>query len=231
MWVAFRSGNDLDLRDPDPTQNNPASDKDWGTKRTLRAEVVSQILLHPPRVELGHANRFVVIGAHVSGQLDLGCGLVTAFLFDYCRFDEPINLNDASAEFVGFIHCFFPDLQANRLKCSGPVWLYHSESLGTIDLEDSLIQGEVDLTEVKLQGKDTAHCVCLCGANINGNVLIPQAVISGTVGFRGTEVNGSVFLSASEITGDPLAIDARLAKVTGDVSALGGFKSKGRLNM
>ena len=231
MWVAFRNGGELDLRDPDPTQNIPASGADWGAKRTLRAEVISQILLQPPRVELGNPDRFRLTGARISGKLDLGCGAVIAFLFSYCRFDDSINLSDASAAFVGFTHCYFPGIMADRLKCSGPVWLDQSESPGLTDLEDSVIQGEVSLVGVKLHGQEDAHRVCVCGATINGDLFLTNAVISGHIGLHSTIVNGSISFDATEITGNPLTVKGRLVKVAGDVSALNSFKSMGQFNM
>jgi len=57
MWASFCKGQALNLADPDPTQNNPAFGTNWESDRTLRAEVVSQLLLHlrqfSPRTLIG----------------------------------------------------------------------------------------------------------------------------------------------------------------------------------
>ena len=56
MWVAFLTGGELDLRDADPIQNDPATASDWGRARSLRASVIAQIILDPPRLSLATPN-------------------------------------------------------------------------------------------------------------------------------------------------------------------------------
>jgi hypothetical protein len=231
MWAAFRKSTELSLADSDPTQNNPAVGADWGDSRTLRAEVVSQLLLHPPKVEPGKPDRFILTGARISGYLDLGCGGPAAFSFDSCRFDKPINLNDAKAAFVGFNRCYFPGLDGSRLKCSGPVWLEHCQTDGLIDLEDSFIEGEVRLAGAKLQGDENVHRMCLCGATVNGDLLMADALIDGSVGLHSAIVNGSIFLRNARIASSGNTIDGRLIKVAGDISASPSFRSTGNFNM
>jgi hypothetical protein len=58
-----------------------------------------------------------------------------------------------------------------------------------------------------------------------------DALISGSIELRGTTVNGSIFLKGTEIISERNSIDARLLKVSGDVSAVDSFKSTGNFNM
>lgn len=81
--------------------------------------MLAQLILSPPEKDADAPIRLQVKGASIKGNLDLGCGALAPFLFTNCTFDEMPMLNDATAEFVGFVHCRLPGLSANRLSCRG----------------------------------------------------------------------------------------------------------------
>jgi hypothetical protein len=231
MWIAYRDGGMLDLSDADPTQNDPANGAGWNDRRTLRADVVAQILIHSPRVNPGNPDRFRLVGARISGELDLGCASIVAFLFTNCRFDQVINLSDATAAFIGFHHCNFPGVIASRLKCKGPLWFDGSETTGTISLEDTVIQGEASFNSVKLTGQNNMNRLNLSGASIHGDLELNDAHVSGSVYLLGSRIYGSLSLFKAKIESSGPTIMARLADITGDVRADEKFESKGTMNM
>lgn len=231
LWRAFRDGGELNLRDPDPTRNDPLDGGDWKEPRTLRASVIAQLLLNPPDLEPGHSARLRLIGARITGKLDLGCGTVAPFLFQGCRFDNSPNLNDCIAAFVAFSGSYLPGLEAARLTCNGPVWMDRVRSNGIIMFANAKIHGGVRLRNVQLDDLEGDHRLCLCDASINGNLLLSDAKIGGTVGLNATKVAGDVRFSATTITSTVEAISARQASISGSVIALRDFGCTGTVQM
>ena len=120
LWRCYQDGEELDLSDPDPTRNDPGDGGAWDEHRQLPRLLFPHILLNPPDQNPEDTPRFRVTGARITGKLDLGCGTAVAFLFYECRFDNSPFLNDMTAPFVGFSHCYLPGLDAARITCSGP---------------------------------------------------------------------------------------------------------------
>ncbi|MGA5200696.1 hypothetical protein [Streptomyces variegatus] len=94
LWQAVRNGDLLDLTtaSPDGTGQDPSS-----ITQEVPAEVIAALLLQPPPPEPGAVPRLQLIGAHITGRLQLHYAAVLApFSPLDCRFDEPVELADAS---------------------------------------------------------------------------------------------------------------------------------------
>ena len=231
LWRRYQEGGELDLRDPDPTRNDPVDGGAWDEGRQLRASVISHMLLNPPDQDPGKTPRFIVTGARITGQLDLGCGNAVSFLFQGCRFDNKPNLNDMTASFVGFYQCHLPGLSAARITCGGPVWLRRSHINGLVTFEDAKIRGEFDLDNIKYDGPKDVHSICLCGATIGGNLTFEDSKIVGNIGLACTTIAGNLFANNAEISCSDTAIYARQTNIAGTFRASGHFRCAGGIKM
>lgn len=231
LWRRYRDGEELDLSDPDPTRNDPVDGGAWDEHRQLRASVVAHLLLNPPNQNPGNTPRFIVIGARITGKLDLGCGNAVPFSFHGCRFDNTPNLNDMTASFVGFSHCHLPSLSADRITNSGPVWLQGSHVNSSISFEDAEVRGEFDLSHIKYDGPDNTRKICLCGATVGGDLLLKDSTVSGVICLVCTKISGNLIADDAEITSSTTAILARQAEIGGSFRADGHFKCTGGISM
>ncbi|NGO78647.1 membrane-associated oxidoreductase [Streptomyces sp. YC504] len=179
VWAAFPRGTALDFRtsvDEDITLG-----AGWGPERTLRAEVLTKLLLDGPR-ESGEIPALRVAGARIAGRLALLYGQVecTVSLLG-CHLDTEPLLFGARMRRVYLGECVLPGLAAGTAVFDGD-----------LSLENARISGAVSLT----------------GAQIGGSLTLDGAVL-GEVGGTGTEEErtGTVLeLSRANIAG---ALSAR----------------------
>ncbi|GAA2790522.1 hypothetical protein [Saccharopolyspora taberi] len=215
LWGAFCRGEQLDVRPADPTQSDPFDNNQWDSSRDIRAEVLHHLLLSDAVTNEGYPCRLILIGARVTGTLDLGCGKVNPFLFTSCRFDEVSNLNDATGSFAGFGECKLPGLSAERFDCSGAVWLQGTRAHGTLNFENCACiefdarflefvgsnDGYLNLNgsrvgrDINLHGT-SAPCVSLTQASLEGDLLLGKATLGkgGLRAFQAT-IGGSAYLT------------------------------------
>ncbi|MCW1820547.1 MULTISPECIES: hypothetical protein [Mycolicibacterium] len=160
----------------------------------------------------------MIEGAHITGPLDLGCGTLTPFLFNNCTFDSQPILNDANAEFVGFVDCRLPGLSANRLNCNGPIWLYHSEFSESVILEDAQAV-DLDAHNVILKTANPKKSVFIVnGMRVEHDIDLSECQINGIMAARSCHVKGSFVLAKSTLNpGIGPAFFAKLLRVGGDL--------------
>lgn len=162
--------------------------------------------------------RLIITGAHVTGRLDLGCATLVPFLFKNCTFDSQPMLNDAKADFVGFVDCSLPGLSASRLHCNGPMWLHGSEFSQSVTLEDAQV---IDLVAHHILLKTSNPIVSgfmISGMRVEHDINLSNCEINGTLVARSCHVKGSFSLYKSSLTpGSGRAFFARLLHVGGDL--------------
>ncbi|MER7170429.1 membrane-associated oxidoreductase [Streptomyces mesophilus] len=150
VWAAFPRGTALDFRtsvDEDITLG-----ADWGPERTLRAEVLTKLLLDGPR-EAGEIPALRIAGARITGPLYLLYGQVecTVSLLG-CHLDDTPVLFGARLRRVYLGECVLPGLSAGTAVFDGD-----------LSLEDCRVSGPVSLTGAQIAGTLT-----LDGAELGG---------------------------------------------------------------
>jgi hypothetical protein len=101
LWAAFPTGAWADLRSGDPGEDDPANAGCWGKGRTVRAEVVTALLLGARDPERGHFPAVRLRGARITGRIDLMGAVIThALVLEHCRFDEPLRFVEATTKTV-----------------------------------------------------------------------------------------------------------------------------------
>lgn len=100
-----------------------------------------------------------LVGAHITGRLQLRYAAVeTPFSLLDCRFDEPVELADASLRAADFTGCQMPWLSADRLRVDGDLTLAQLVS-GGVDLFGAHIRGDLWLTSALVTGDRSGFAV------------------------------------------------------------------------
>jgi len=106
----MRDGHPLDLAVSSPSEAGSA-DCD------IAADVLASLLLQPPAPRQGVATRLQLTGAHITGRLLLQHARVEVPLsLINCRFDEPVELDNAALRAADFAGCHVPVFQADGLR-------------------------------------------------------------------------------------------------------------------
>src|SRR5947207_3757931 len=71
VWQAAATGTLVDLRVGDPELDSPEKWREWGTERTIRAEVIAALLLRDGEAASVAVRRVCLQGARITGELDL----------------------------------------------------------------------------------------------------------------------------------------------------------------
>lgn len=227
LEAALLKGEEADFSAEDPARNDIENSEQWGTERMLPAEGLARLMLSQPSGGLAHPERLVVRGARIVGRLDLGCGKARPFLFQGCRFDSPPNLNDCVASFVGFVACWLPGLDAQRIICNGPVWLTRSHVAGSAMFEDAEIK-DMSAPGLCVTGRESPSLI-LSGAVVEHDVDLSGADLEGTVGLRGARISGSLVLARASCLASSKApaVDAIRCRIDGAVLAAPEFHARG----
>lgn len=239
VWESLASGEPAVLGPSEATREYRT---DWGPERTIRASFLARILLNPPNVTPDRPHRFILVGARITGKLDVGCGTLAPFLLQACSFEQMPNLSDVNASFVGFTQCFMPGLMMDRISCSGPAWLRETTFHGNLSAEDSVID-DVSLDGARVisdhshnspASASPGHLVCFCGAQITRDLSIDRANIDGVLGLNRATIGGSVNCRGLTVTAGnpaPYGVEAAQTSVGGSLRCAPDFRSNASLNL
>ena len=127
--------------------DDPCAGAEWGPERTVRAEVLYQLLVGEPG-----ARAVVLRAARISGGLNLEAGTLRCpLLLEGCFFDGPINLRQARAEVIRLTGCRLTCLDGTQLELRGDLQL--NRSTGTvINLHNARVGGQILLNGAVLSG-------------------------------------------------------------------------------
>ena len=180
---------------------DPPRDADWGPERTVRAQVLYQLLTgqgHPggDDAEWAIAPRALrVRGARIIGQLDLEAATLRCPLeLESCWFDHdtgPVLLRLATAPSIDIRDCWLPaGLDARQLTTRGNVDLTGCRIQGEVLLVGGQIGGLLRMYGGKLRNKGKT------AINASG-LQIDQAALFG----EGFEADGAVLLVNTHVAG------------------------------
>ena len=148
LWRAAEAGEPADLRRGDKEIDDPVRGAEWGPERTVRAEVLRELLLGnpvPPRA-------VVLRGARIKGGLNLEAAtLACPSVLDGCFCDGTINLQDARADTIRLLGCKLDCVAADQLETRGNAALNRSTAT-IISLSGARLGGNLILNATKLAG-------------------------------------------------------------------------------
>ncbi|HKN54568.1 MAG TPA: hypothetical protein VJX66_18860, partial [Amycolatopsis sp.] len=232
LWRAVTCGTRVDLRTGNPELDDPGRGEAWGPDRVIRAEVIAALVLRSVPVEDGNVPSLRLIGARVSGKLDLSFArLVCPVELEGCTFDEGVTLEEATTASVRLVRCRIPYLEAGTITVQGHLELTGSQ-LGWLDVYGARISTELDLCDVLLSGPRAnavnAELLRLDGSlyadrlTAQGPINLVNAHIAGEVRFDGARLRHP---SGDALAGEQLTVGGNLlcrgATVDGSVRLLG----------
>ncbi|MFH8564120.1 membrane-associated oxidoreductase [Streptomyces sp. NPDC017988] len=249
VWEAYPKGRTVDLRQTpdDGPEGAFEAGAAWGPERTVRAEVLRALLLREPGHADGEVPLLRLMGARISGRLDLQYADVAAPIHLWaCLFDETPDLYGAQLRQLNLGRSVLPGLHAIALRVDGSLRLTRCRIRGPVRLGGARITGAVFLNmahigepgatypepvlalnrvtvddDFQADGGFTAHGqVRLAGAVIAGNVTFDDAVLRNP---------GGTALDASNLSGGTDLCAMRL-RAYGRVN-LPGVRIPGRLNL
>ncbi|WP_210593969.1 hypothetical protein [Streptomyces sp. GESEQ-35] len=118
--------------------------------------------------------RLQLIGAHITGRLQLQYATIEIpFSLVDCRFDAPVELDDASLRAADLTGCHIPRLSADRLRVDGDLTLNQLAS-GGVSLFGTQIRGDLWLNAARIAGggSDCHHAAITCRPNASSGPAV-----------------------------------------------------------
>ncbi len=177
IWQAFPHGELVDLRTGDAEADDPANAERWPAERAVRGEVIAALLLGACPAAAGAVTAVRLAGARITGQLCVDHGQVRSLvLLRGCRFDDLIDLDDASTQSIDLRDSLLVGLSAFGAQVSG-----------TLDLRDTVVSGAdsraIHADGIRIEGSLFADriavngCFCLINAQVGGQVTLRDAAL------------------------------------------------------
>ncbi|CAM5483147.1 hypothetical protein GCM10010345_10910 [Streptomyces canarius] len=228
---AFPLGEGVDFRQGD--DEDPERDGSCGPERTLRAEVLRELLLDGP-VREGRIAGLTVTGARITGRLDLEYGTVGhPVRLRFCHFDEAPDLYGAQVGALVLTDSALPGLTAGNLRADGVVRITCCRFTGPVRLQGARLSGALFANGVRLgrPGEVPEEPVLqLNHAEVGTDVWAPGLVAHGRVHVNGAVVRNQVNLDDAELNAPgQTALHAEVLTVGTDLHGMRP-RVRGRVN-
>ncbi|WP_406181493.1 membrane-associated oxidoreductase [Streptomyces sp. NBC_01006] len=234
VWEAFPRGEGVDFREhPD---ENGFDGAQWGPERTLRAEVLSALLLSRVTAA-GKVPGLNVRGARITGKLDLKYAVVEhGIRLRACWFERKPLLYGAQLRALVLSDSALPGLTAAtlgvdlvlRLACcriTGPVRLQGARITGGLFLQRAVI-GDPDAQE-----EAEEPLLQFNHASIKTDVIAMDLTVHGQTRINGATVGGQINLDGARLLAPGgTALHAETLSVGTDLRAR-GLEARGRVNL
>ncbi|MCX5197790.1 membrane-associated oxidoreductase [Streptomyces sp. NBC_00249] len=207
VWDAFPHGEGVDFReDPDETG---ATGQSWGPERTLRAEVITALLLNGPAVA-GQVPGLNIRGARITGKLNLRYAVVDHPLrLRACWFERRPMLHGAQLRVFVANDSTLPGLTADslrvdmslRLSCcriTGPVRLSGARIAGGLFLRRAVI-GTPPADTPDREEDAEAPPLQINHADIGTDIIATDLTVHGQTRINGTTVGGQINLDDARL--------------------------------
>lgn len=200
MWEAFRHGRTLDLRTGDAAEDDPLGGPAWGPDRTVRGQVVAELLLAGPPAAPGRVAALKLAGVRVSGRLMLSGATVTPYVqLDDCRFDEHLMLQECRAGSMRLVRCRIPRVEAARLQISGDLHLPQCRVDGGIRLTDAHIGTDLLLNDAVVRPGRAPRAVAADGLTVGQDLDAELIDVTGELSLRSARVGGRLSLRGATL--------------------------------
>lgn len=147
LWDAYPTGHSVDFR-RGASEDAPEGGGDWGGERTVRASVVTALLLGGNPGQPGSVPALRLAGARINGVLDLsGAEIGHGMWFEECWFDQSVRLYGAATRTINIKASQLPGLNLTMARVEGRVALRRTVLNGTLELMNARLTGELMLTD------------------------------------------------------------------------------------
>lgn len=203
LVLAASNGELVDLRVGDAHLDHPSQAGRWEAARTVRADLLAELLTGRRQSERGAVRAVKLAGARITGVLDLeATRLACPLLLDGCAVDQPINLIDAQAEAIRLPGSYVPGIAAGQLHTEGNLEFNNGFTASApICLTGAHIGGRLDLSAANVtspsgpavdgDGLTVEQSMSANGFTAHGGVRLSGARIGGRLGLDDAELDGA----------------------------------------
>jgi hypothetical protein len=229
---AALTGRLTDLRTGIPEDDNPTQGATWAAARTVRAELLVELLTTGPD---GRRVRAVKLrGARITGALDLEAAtLVCPLLLQDCFLDEPITLKEAQAPAIRLPGCHLPGLAADQLATRSSLELNHEFTVnGPVSLVGARIGGILDCDGGQFANPD-GDAIDATGLTVDQDLWCGEGFVAkGEVDLVGAHIGGILGCDRGHFTNPGgYALNGERLAVDGDMFCRTGFAAEGEVNL
>lgn len=232
LRASFPLGGMVDLRSGDPVRDDLARAAEWGSERTVRAEVIAALLLGAEKLRPGSVAAVRLAGARVTGCLDLAKGQI-AFLLELvdCLLEKRPDLARAHTRTLRLSRCSLPGFDGSWAQVEGHLLVENCVLTGTLELYGAHITGEVVLNGTRISA-ERGPAVWANGLTVDHALRAQDGfACEGEFQARGATV-GSVLFEGAKLSnhhGYSLAADGLTVNQTMQCSQ--GFAADGTLRL
>jgi hypothetical protein len=223
----------VDLRSGDPALDDLAHAAEWGSERTVRAEVIAGLLLGAGKPHAGSLAAVRLAGARITGCLDLADGQIATLLeLVDCLLEERPELARARTGTLRLTRCWSPGLDGSWAQVDGHLFVENCILTGALELYGAHVTGEVVLSGTRISTEG--------GPAVWANGLTVDHALRAQDGFacegefqaRGVTVRGSVFFEGAKLSNrDGYALAADGLTVDQTMQCSDGFTADGTLRL
>ncbi|MFD9307976.1 membrane-associated oxidoreductase [Streptomyces sp. NPDC060048] len=236
VWDAFPRGEGVDFRQG--RDEDPADGASWGPERTVRADVLSALLVNSPSVP-GQVAGLKIKGAKITGRLDLKYAAIEAPMrMRGCWFEHKPGLYGARLRALVLTDSFLPGLTAAtvrvevvlRMSCcrvTGPIRLAGAQISGGLFLQGAVLGTPGDPAEATTQEPPLQ----LNHATIGTDIIAFGLTVHGQTRINGAIVGGQINLDDARLLAPGgTALHAETLTVGTDLRAM-RLETNGRVNL
>jgi adhesin HecA-like repeat protein len=232
IMSAARTGELVDLSVGDAEHDDPAHGATWDGARTVRAEMLIELLTAERTPSRPWAIR--VKSARIIGQLDLeALELSCPLLLRGCRIDEPINLDEATAPAIRLPGCHLPGLSADQIRLVGNLEFNDGfTASGGVRLLGAHVGGQLLLDGARL-GNPGGYALQADGITVDQDMFCGEGFIAeGGVRLLGAHIGGQLSLSGARLTNPrEYAMNANRLTVDQSMFCRAGFIAEGEVHL
>ncbi|WP_162794600.1 hypothetical protein [Nonomuraea lactucae] len=234
LWNAFPTGETVELAPVTTGPGSPAGDnapkdgESWGPDRTIRAGVITSLLLGAREAAPGSVAAVRLRGARITGSLAILCGTVEhELILSGCHLDEPVLLTDTTTRTVRLTDCKLPGFSGGGMRVAGHLSLSGSNITGTVRMARAQFESGLWLAGTRLTADDV-WALSAGSMVVESGATMRNADITGGVRLAGTRVNGDLNLEGTAIRNPgQRALVADNMVVEGTVHCTHGFTALG----
>jgi hypothetical protein len=197
LWDAFPLASTVDLRVGDAVADDPSGGGMWGENRSVRAEVVTALLLGARTAEPGRVPAVRLSGARITGSFDLAFAEVAhTALLQECFFDEPPDLYGARTRLVNLSRSRLPGLGLSDAQIDGMLALGGCRFDGPVEMTGALVTGTLFLRNAELRGDPALRAESL---TVGRDMMCAGMTATGTAccGAHGSSARSSLMARTS----------------------------------
>ncbi|WP_314412137.1 oxidoreductase [Streptomyces sp. DSM 40484] len=234
VWDAFPEGRLVDLRSGVLEEDDAVGGSAWGSGRTVRAEVLTALLLGANPVRPGAVAALNLTGARIVGSLDLeGGDIAHTVHLASCRLEETVNVRGSATRTIRMRNCRVLDINAQMARIEGRLDLRGTTLRGgRIALTNAHVSGELVLNGATLEAEGK-WALFAGGLVAEGAVFCRGLTARGGFRLLGAQLSGGLFLGGARLEnseGEALLADTATVKtleLTDGFSATAAVRLRG----